>query len=107
LKAEFTFPQEFVDEIADRIVERLMLSNSNNARRMDDVISDVDGVANYLRVTKQWVYERVHQNTIPYYKLGKYPRFQKSKIDEWLQKMERGNGGKPSKTVRRLLEDVV
>ena len=72
----------------------------------DDTIFDVEGLAQYLKVSKQWVYEKVHQNAIPHFKMGKYPRFRKFKIDAWLRTMEKNNGKTHSKTVRRLLEDT-
>jgi excisionase family DNA binding protein len=103
LRTELTFPPELIEMIADRVSEKLLYLFPNNE---PDVIFDVDGVADYLKVTKQWVYDRVHRNAIPHYKLGKYPRFRKTDIDEWLLKMERGNSRKSSKTVRRLLEDT-
>ena len=44
------------------------------------------------------------------YKVGKYLRFRKSKIDEWLEQRENGDDKKTTenqtKTVRRLLEDT-
>jgi excisionase family DNA binding protein len=91
-----------IEEIADKVIEKLNPIIGKDGD--EDIIFDVDGFAQYLKVGKQWVYEKVHQGSIPYYKVGKYPRFRKSKIDEWLIKMEKGNGGKSKNTVRRLLE---
>ncbi len=58
-----------------------------------DVIFDIDGIAEYLKVKKTWIYQRVHEGSIPHYKLGKYPRFRKSVIDEWLKESERAGSG--------------
>jgi excisionase family DNA binding protein len=106
LKAEVTFPLDLIDEIADKVIERLspMLRDKDEH---NDVIFDVEELAQYLKVKKQWVYERVHYKTIPYFKMGKYPRFRRSDIDRWLQTMEKGKGRKTAKTVRRLLEDTL
>lgn len=71
---------------------------------VDDLILDVDGLAEYLKVKKQWVYDKVHSKAIPHYKVGKYPRFRKTKIDDWLDKKEKGCSKKSSNPVRRLLE---
>ncbi len=60
--------------------------DSNN-----DELMDVQGLANYLKVKRQWVYEKTPMGIIPYYKVGKYPRYRKSKIDEWLLKKENRN----------------
>ena len=56
----------------------------------DNSLLTVESLAAYLSVSKQWVYEKVHCNEIPYYKVGKYPRFKKEKIDDWLKKREKG-----------------
>jgi excisionase family DNA binding protein len=60
----------------------------------DDPVFDVDSLAKYLRVGKQWVYQKLHAREIPHYKMGKYPRFRKSKIDEWLDQTVPGKGKK-------------
>ncbi len=99
-------PQD-IEAIVNGVIEKLKPIIAGNNKHEDDTIFDVDGIAGYLKVKKQWVYEKVHNNGIPYYKVGKYPRFRKSKIDEWLGKMEKGNGKKPSNSVRRLLEHAV
>ena len=42
-------------------------------------------LASYLKVNKQWVYQKVHSKGIPHFHVGKYPRFRKSIIDKWLE----------------------
>ena len=42
----------------------------------------------YLHVSHQWVYERVHLKEIPHIKMGKFPRFRKSEIDRWLETLK-------------------
>jgi excisionase family DNA binding protein len=97
--------QEDVQAIAKEVVEMLrpLLNHGGNGVG-EDTIFDVQGMAEYLRVRKQWVYDKVHLNDIPHYKVGKYPRFRKSKIDEWLKQREKGNG-RPN-LVRNQLEDL-
>jgi len=51
-------------------------------------IFTVETLAKYLQVSKQWVYERVHLKEIPYTKMGKFPRFRKREIDNWLDSMK-------------------
>jgi excisionase family DNA binding protein len=106
MKVEITLPPELVGKIAEMVVDKMNLLLSNRQDNQDDTIFDVEGIADYLKMKKQWVYERVHYNTIPNYKLGKYPRFRKSEIDQWLKTMERGKGRITTKTVRRLLEEA-
>lgn len=94
--------QEIAEEVTQMVINAL--KPLFNGRCGDDVIFNVDGLAEYLKVKKQWVYDRVHSKAIPHYKVGKYPRFRKTKIDEWLDKREKGISKKPSNSVRRLLE---
>lgn len=93
-----------IEAIADKVFEKLKPIIGKHED--EDNILDVDGLAQYLKVGKQWVYEKVHQGTMPYYKVGKYTRFRRSNIDAWLKKREKGNGGKSTNTVRRLLDDA-
>jgi len=80
-----------IDTIVEKVVERLkpLIGNSHDSR--SDELMDVKALADYLKVKKQWVYEKTHMNIIPYYKVGKYPRYKKSKIDEWLLEKENRN----------------
>lgn len=77
-----------ISRIADKVLEALkpLLKTFNQRTDQEEIIFDVDGLAHYLKVTKSWVYERTHLNEIPYYKVGKFPRFKKSDIDQWLKK---------------------
>ena len=89
-----TLEKEDIEAIAREVltmVKPLLESN----RGVEDSIFDVKGLAEYLKVEVPWVYQKIHGSELPYYKVGKYPRFRKSKIDEWLQKKERGKGKTP------------
>ncbi len=85
---------QLINDIVDRVVERLkpLLSISRNSQ--DNELMDVNGLAAYLNVNKQWIYDKTHLGIIPYYKVGKYPRYRKSKIDEWLLEKEIRNKAK-------------
>jgi excisionase family DNA binding protein len=48
------------------------------------VLMDVQGVAKYLGVKVSWVYDKTRKKEIPHAKVGKYLRFRKSAIDDWL-----------------------
>jgi excisionase family DNA binding protein len=43
----------------------------------------IQQVASLFKVNVGWVYERARRGEIPCIKLGKYLRFQKSKLEEW------------------------
>jgi len=85
---------QLVNDIVEKVVERLkpLINNSHDSR--GDELMDVKALADYLKVKKQWVYEKTHMNIIPYYKVGKYPRYKKSKIDEWLLEKENRNNAR-------------
>jgi excisionase family DNA binding protein len=50
----------------------------------EDLLFDVQELAEYLSVSTQWVYERVQLKEIPYIKVGKLLRFRKPDINTWL-----------------------
>jgi excisionase family DNA binding protein len=85
-----------MEEIAYKVSERLkaMLPKTED-NNQQDIIFDVKGLAKYLKVEESWVYQRIHKGELPHYKMGKYPRFRRSRIDEWLREREKGNGKNP------------
>ncbi len=83
-----------IERIAERVVEQLTPLFNNSHDSKNDELMDVQGLADYLKVKRQWVYEKTHLGIIPYYKVGKYPRYRKSKIDEWLLEKENRNNTK-------------
>jgi len=81
--------QEEIDEIAQRVVELLKPLISGNNREVSDNILTPETLAQYLRVDISWVYRRVSERTIPFFKNGKYVRFKKSSIDRWIASHEK------------------
>jgi excisionase family DNA binding protein len=84
LKAEIQISQEFVDEIVEKLYIRLKPCLSESGKREEDVIFDVESLAQYLKVESSWVYNQVSQKALPYFKTGKYVRFRKREIDSWI-----------------------
>lgn len=84
MKAELTLPPELVNEIADKVIEKLKPLINNNGRQEDNVIFDVNGLTQYLNVSKQWIYESTHLKKIPHIKKQGLLRFRKKDIDKWL-----------------------
>ena len=74
--------------LSDKVIASLtpLLNQNAKVRDIDNILFTVESLAKYLQVSKQWVYERVHLNEIPYLKMRKFPRFRKSEIDKWLDK---------------------
>jgi excisionase family DNA binding protein len=84
VKAELTLPPELVDEIANKVIERLKPLIAGNGKQEDDVIFDVRGLAEYLKVSTKWIYERTQFKEIPHQKVKGLLRFRKKDIDRWL-----------------------
>ncbi len=80
--------KEDISAIAAEVAELLkpLLKGASLFNAGDDVIFDVQGLANYLKVEPSWVYKQVSHKAIPYFKNGKYTRFKKSIIDKWIEK---------------------
>ena len=57
---------------------------SGNGKHEDDIVFDVQRLAEYLAVSKQWIYERSHLKEIPHIKKQGLLRFRKKDIDKWL-----------------------
>lgn len=84
MKIETTFPPELVDAIAEAVVQRIkpMMATTGT---VPDAIMDVKGLAAYLGIREQRVYEAANLGTIPYFKVGKYLRFKRSTVDRWIE----------------------
>ena len=58
---------------------------------MSDKLLTAEDVAEKLGVPKSWVYEQSRLGRIPTVTLGRYRRYRREAIDEWVREMERGN----------------
>jgi excisionase family DNA binding protein len=61
----------------------------------DDVQSEAAGdlltaeeVAAVLRVTPAWVYAQTRRRRIPHLRLGRYVRYRRETLEEWMQQVE-------------------
>jgi len=52
---------------------------------------DVAGLANRLGVTERFVRRLVAERRVPFYKIGKFIRFDPDRIDAWLDATEMDN----------------
>jgi len=74
-----------IQAIATTVVEMLKPFLKQSGRsEAKDIIFNVEGLAKYIEVDSSWVYKQVSLKTIPYFKIGKYPRFKKTEIDKWI-----------------------
>ena len=63
----------------------------------NDDLATVSQIAEFLQVPDSWVYERTRRRgieRIPHFKLGKYLRFSRSEVLDWVQR-QRGNSLAP------------
>jgi excisionase family DNA binding protein len=79
---------ELEERIVERLLERLKYIVKDSGKTGDDKLFTVESLAAHLSVSRQWIYERVRLNEIPYIKMKKFPRFRKTEIDKWLDKMK-------------------
>lgn len=85
MRAEIEFPTDVKQEIASTIIEELKLY-LDEVKSESDKIFSVETLSEYLNVHKTFIYDRVKKRTIPFFKIGKYNRFRKRDIDEWVDK---------------------
>jgi excisionase family DNA binding protein len=71
-----------------------MISDRNQPATVDpdavhvDELATVEEIAAFLRVPPSWVYERTRRRgveRIPHFKLGKYLRFARRDVMDWVQ----------------------
>jgi len=60
------------------------------ASNRDHEVMDVDGLAEYLKLSKSSVYKMLRVGKIPGRKMGKCWRFHKDAISQWLKEGQRG-----------------
>lgn len=74
--------------IADLLVEELKPMFhfiQKSLKKEDTVLMKITDVANYLNVSKQYIYKLTHENKIPHKKpTEKLLLFRKKEIDDWL-----------------------
>jgi len=84
---EMKFEKDDIEIIASTVAENIKPLLRNNSKvRVEDIIFDVKGLAKYLKVDESWIYKQVSFRAIPFFKCGKYTRFKKSAIDNWVDR---------------------
>jgi excisionase family DNA binding protein len=58
-----------------------------------DPLLTADEVAALLQVTKAWVYAETRAQRIPHVPLGRYVRYRRSAVLQWIAALERGSAG--------------
>jgi excisionase family DNA binding protein len=57
-----------------------------------DTLLTADDVAAMLGVSKSWVERAVKRNELPVIRLGRYIRFRRESVEEWVKGQERRAG---------------
>jgi excisionase family DNA binding protein len=57
-----------------------------------DALLTADEVAELLQVTKAWVYAETRAKRIPHVPLGRYVRYRRTAVLQWIEALERGAG---------------
>ena len=74
--------EQVSNKVAEIVYERLQ-ENQNNS------LLDTDGLSEYLKVPKSWVYEKTRDKgngSIPRVMVGKYVRFNVHDVLDWLKR---------------------
>lgn len=56
-------------------------------KKLDNVLT-IDGVCEYLNVTKRWVRQQITDNTIKHFRVGRQIRFKKTELEKYIQARE-------------------
>lgn len=102
----FIDTEEMVKQITLEVI-RSIKPTLEKMKIQEDVLFTVKTLAKYLEVSNQWVYERVSLREIPFIKMGKFPRFKKSDIDQWLDKQKTpaiNPLSRPIKPIKRIIQ---
>lgn len=72
--------------IANTLLEKLKpLFSTIGKKDDDDRLMDVKNLADYLKLTKEFVYKKAEANEIPHIRVGNRLRFRKKDIEKWLE----------------------
>ena len=88
MKAELTLPPELVDQIADKVIERLKPLLSGNGKHEEDIVFDKKALSSYLKLSESTINKLVSNKQIPHFKIHQGQsggvRFYKRDIDKWI-----------------------
>lgn len=76
---------EDIEAIAQRVAELLKPLLAGVRNDDQDIIFNVPGLAEYLRTSESWVYERTRLKEIPHHKVKGLLMFRKPLIDKWIE----------------------
>ncbi len=74
-----------IERIAERVAKQLTPLLRQNSKSNDNELMTVEELADYLKVKKSSIYDKVHTKSIPFLKHGNTLRFRRKHVDLWLQ----------------------
>jgi hypothetical protein len=83
MKAELALPDELVEAISENVFNKIKPFLSTKEEQENDFFN-VQGLADYMKVSTKWIYQRTHLKEIPYIKLDGRLIFRKRDIDKWI-----------------------
>ena len=72
---------------------RNVQNGASTARLHPSSLLYAEDVAELLGVSKPWVYAEVRAGRVPHVRLGRYVRFRRESIEQWLRDLETGRIG--------------
>jgi excisionase family DNA binding protein len=82
-------PQLSLDDVLSHANAALDGRAPHDARGSErDELLTADEVADRLRMTRAWVYSETRAERIPHLRLGRYIRYRRAAIEEWIVEME-------------------
>lgn len=67
-------------------------ANANQPMQSQDALLTAEEVAALLRVTPAWVYAETRNHRIPHVRLGRYVRYRRDALVEWMRQLEEQPG---------------
>jgi excisionase family DNA binding protein len=64
------------------------MSDHLDPGQVADRLLNADEVAAILHVARSWVYEETRNGRLPHVRLGRYVRYRRTAIDEWVSSLE-------------------
>ena len=93
--------QSDIQAIAEKVLDIVKPYLLHREDKTGEIILDVPGLCEYLKVTTKWVYEQSHLKAIPHLKIGKKQlRFKKKEIDKWIDTLQIPAFAKPTARLR-------
>lgn len=81
--------------------KRVMLAGDiADAPSEEDSLLTAEELARVLQVTPAWVYAETRRHRIPHLRLGRYVRYRRSALKDWMDEVERSSTQRPASRAR-------